>query len=366
MALALMLSAGVSVAPRAQAAESTTTSPATTRATPSANPPGTGKPAPKPEDVTTVESFSIGPGGSLDPSKPGNRVNFTYDAAPGTVIHDTAIVYNFGNVPLPFRVYATDGLNLKDGSLTLLPGDKVPSDVGSWVSFDAQDITIPPLKQALIPITIKVPAAARPGDHVGGVVASSPVDAKNDTGQVITVDRRVGSKMYLRVNGKFHPELAITRLTTDYSYSLSPTDGRAKISFRVENRGDVRLGGIPVVKVSGPLGFGERSIKLPALKDLLPGGTADLSADIPKVGSWFTVHTTVQLTPEGTTDLGTLKASQGSDTSFTPPITVLVVLAVATIVALLWSRARKRRLEDEALLADVDAPEGDYANSVGP
>ncbi len=353
--LALLLLWGVTITDpvHAEDTEPTTTVPAPTGAAP-----GTTS-----ADVT-VESFSIGPGGSLDPSLPGDRTNFSYDAAPGTIIHDSAIVYNIGNVPLPFHVYATDGFNQENGTFDLLTGEKVPVDVGSWVKFDSQDLTIPPGQQATIPITITVPADAAPGDHVGGVLASSPIEGRNDTGQIVTFDRRVGAKLYVRVTGRVHPELAITKLDTGYSHSVNPLGGSAKVSFRIENRGDVRLGGVPVVTISGPFGLGEKKIALPALVDLLPGGYADLSVEFHDVGAWFLDSTEVKLTPVGTNDLGTVKAVNGSDATLAPPITVLVLALLVGLA--LWQRARRRRLRTEQQLTSTPLQESDLAESVAP
>ncbi|MCE9621114.1 MAG: DUF916 domain-containing protein [Actinomycetia bacterium] len=337
--LAMLLLSGAMIAPFAYAEDA---APPTTEPTPAPTP--TDDTAVPPENVI-VESFSIGPTGSLDPSQPGDRVNFSYDAAPGVVIHDSVTVYNVGNVALPFHVYSTDGFNQTDGTFDLLTGDELPTDVGSWVTFDAQDLTIPAGKQALIPITITVPADASPGDHVGGIVASSPIEGKNDTGQIITVDRRVGAKLYIRVTGTLHAELAVTQLNGDYSHALNPLGGGAKVSFRIENRGDVRLGGSPVVTVSGPFGFGEQSIDLPPLVDLLPGETADLSVDFDDVGAWFIDSVSVEITAVGATENESVDPVRGESSMFAPPITLLVVLAL--LVALwLWLRSRRQRRAD--------------------
>jgi len=358
--LTLLLLGAATIAPLAHAEEA---SPPTTvpEPTPTAPAPTDGTSGTPVGDVI-VESFSIGPTGSLDPSQPGNRTNFSYDSAPGVVIHDSVTVYNVGNVPLPFHVYSTDGFNQTDGTFDLLTGDQIPTDVGSWVTFDSQDLTVPAGQQAVIPITITVPPDARPGDHVGGVVASSPIEGKNDTGQVITVDRRVGAKLYVRITGKLNPELAITRLNGDYSHAVNPLGGSAAVSFRVENRGDVRLGGTPVVAISGPFGLGKKTITLPPLTDLLPGGTADLTVEFDDVGAWFIDTVSVELTTVGTTDLGTVEKVRGSGRMFAPPISVLVVLALLVALAL-WLRARRRRRLEELPATEKRAGEADRAGS---
>jgi len=352
--LTLLLLWGATFVPPAHAEDAapptTEPVPTTTAPPPISTPPG---------DVI-VESFSVGPTGSLDPSQPGDRTNFSYDSAPGVVIHDSVTVYNVGNVPLPFHVYATDGFNQTDGTFDLLTGDQVPTDVGSWVTFDSQDLTVPAGQQAVIPITITVPPDARPGDHVGGVVASSPIEGRNDTGQVITVDRRVGAKLYIRITGQLQPELAITKLDGDYSHAVNPLGGSATVSFRVENRGDIRLGGTPVVTVSGPFGLGKKTITLPPLTDLLPGSTADLTVEFDDVGAWLIDTVSVELTTVGSTDLGIVEKVRGSGRMLAPPISVLVVLALLVALAL-WLRARRRRRLEELPTTEKRAGEADRA-----
>lgn len=128
--------------------------------------------SPSAENYT--HSWSIGPAGSLDPNQPGNRSNLTYDATPGSTITDAVVISNFGNVQLNFRIYATDAVNAEDGQVDLLLGDQQPTDVGSWVQIAQENVTVPPGMELTLPITITVPPDARPGDHVGGIVASSP------------------------------------------------------------------------------------------------------------------------------------------------------------------------------------------------
>ena len=71
-------------------------------------------------------------------------------------------------------IYSTDALNGDGGGFELLPGDQAPTDVGSWVQVAQENLTVPPGMEITLPITITVPPDARPGDHVGGIVASSP------------------------------------------------------------------------------------------------------------------------------------------------------------------------------------------------
>jgi hypothetical protein len=145
--------------------------------------------------VEQVHSWSLAPGGSSDPVQAGNRVDLAYDAVPGTTIDDAVTFYNYSNVTLNFRVYATDAFNNDTGEFDILPGSDEPTDVGSWVALAQENITVVPCSQATIPLTITVPDDASPGDHAGAVVASSATSGSNSDGQTVTVDRRTGTRM---------------------------------------------------------------------------------------------------------------------------------------------------------------------------
>ena len=293
-----------------------------------------------PTSVELVESWTLTPGGSDNGDAAGSRPNLTYQLAPGAVVHDSVIVFNLGNVPLDFKVYSTDAFNNADGEFDLLAGDATPVDAGSWVTFAQNGITLPPGKQATIPITVSVPLDASPGDHVGAIVASNVAVSDNGGGQVVNVDRRTGTRLYIQVDGPLKPELAIAQLQTDYHHAVNSFGGSADVTFRVENRGNVRLTGTPTVSVSGPFGIGKRSVTLPALSELLPGQHVDLHAKLDGVAALLLDSTTVRVVP-GASSAGDATAATGNDTTFAPPITVLLIL-VLLLCGLMVFRAYRR------------------------
>jgi hypothetical protein len=290
-----------------------------------------------------VESWTITPGGSADGTQPSNRPNLSYQVAPGTVIDDTVTVYNLGNLPMDFRVYATDAYNNEDGDFALLAGDEVPVDVGSWVTLGQEGIVLPPGKQATIPLTIKVPVDATPGDHVGGIVASNVAVSDNGDGQVVNVDRRTATRMYIQVNGELMRELAVTNLTTKYHQAVSPLGGSAGVSFRVENRGNVRLGGTPRITISGPLGVGKITLTLPSLTELLPGEDVTLHATLENAPALFLGSTKVQIIPADQAQVDGVKEAIGRDRFFAPPLAAMVAIVLVLLIILIV-RMRRRRL----------------------
>lgn len=291
-------------------------------------------------DQVVEESWALAPAGSLDPNEAGNRPELSYASDQGSVIEDAVTLYNFGTVQLTFKLYATDAYNGDAGEFALPPGDQTPTDVGTWVTLAQDLITIPPGTQATIPVTIRIPADAAPGDHVGAILASSPTLGTGDTGQILTLDRRTGTRLYVRVNGDLFPELAVTDVDTSYHHSLSPLGGSAHVTFRVENRGNIRLSGTPMITISGPFGIGERKVTLTDFPELLPGQDVTLSADIDDVVAGVMDSTTVRVVPHGAEDAGAVKGTSGDDVTFAPPISVLIALLVI-VLAVLFRRYRR-------------------------
>ncbi len=293
-----------------------------------------------------VQSWALVPANDL-PDKGGSRSTLTYVADQGAVIQDAVTLLNYGTDAQTFRVFATDAFNNADGQFDVLASDQVPADVGTWVTFPQEMVTVPAGKQVTIPISITIPAGASAGDHVGAILASSPSVGAGGNGQVITVDRRTGSRLYLRVNGPLFPELAVADVETSYHQSANPLDGSAHVTYRIENRGNVRLGGGATLTIGGPLGLGNQTVTLPDIPELLPGQDVVLSADVDGVPAAFLDRTTIRVRPTGSADLGTVRESAGSDLTFAPPLAVLGFL-LALLFGLLAFRAYRRRVLGES------------------
>jgi uncharacterized membrane protein len=257
---------------------------------------------------------------------------------------------------MTFRVYATDAFNNGDGQFDALPGDKPAKEVGTWVSIPQENVTLPPGKMVNIPITVTIPVDATPGDHAGAILASNTTEGAvsiNDSGgqSQVAVDRRTGTRLYIQVAGALKPQLAITKVSSTYHTSLNPLNGTTDVSFRVENRGNTRLTGVPVVEVAGLFGIGKETVKMTKLVELLPGQFVDLKTTVNGVPALGIASVTVSIKPESVEGrpMEGVSVATGSSTSFAPPVTLLLVL-LAVFMVLLTMRAYQRR-RDAALAA---------------
>ncbi|MGI5151581.1 WxL protein peptidoglycan domain-containing protein [Plantactinospora sp. CA-294935] len=283
-------------------------------------------------------------------SKP-QRPNFSYDIVPGQRIEDSIRVRNFGAEPLTLAVYASDARTTSSGALDLLPAGEQPTDVGRWIVLDTAVIEVPPKKFVDVPFTMVVPAGAENGDHTGGIVTSYRSPGTDNKGRAVVVDRRLGTRMYVRVGGELRPELTISDVRISYSGTTNPLrPGDARVTYTVTNTGNVRLGAEQLVAVPGRLGFPGREVVLERMPELLPANSLTFSVDVPDVWPTFRTAGRVELRPVPTRD-GDVFAPEtplanDSAATWSIPWSQLVLLLVAVLAVLwvLWRvRGRRRR-----------------------
>lgn len=305
---------------------------------------------PVPDDTGVVHSWALAPGDGS--AQAGERPNLTYEIAPGGRVDDVVTVYNFSNVQLTFGLYATDAFNNEDGSFNLLPADQEPTDVGTWLTMPVESVTVPAGKQALVPITIEVPVDASPGDHVGALLASSAAVGTGPDNAVVTLDRRTGTRLYVRVPGQLRSELSVEDLSVSYDASANPFGGGAEVSYTIVNRGNVRLAGTQQVSVSGPFGVLRRHLDVQDVPELLPGESIDVTTsldDVPATGLAFAKVELDPRSPLGGED--DLEERSTSASTRAVPYTVLALLIVVIFVALARRAYRRHRSE----VAVIDA-----------
>ena len=206
---------------------------------------------------------------------PDGRKAFTYNnLKPATAIHDYVGVTNFSSTPVTFSLTAADAFNTTTGAIDLLSSEQKSKDVGSWVSFAKTTLTIQPGERVNEPFTVTIPSNASPGDHTGGVIASTLLAATNAQGAKVNVDRRLAVPLYLRVAGPLHPGLAIESVSTRYHGTYNPLGGgNIDVTYTVHNTGNERLDLNQDVSVTGFFGITLARGHAKNLVNLLPNST---------------------------------------------------------------------------------------------
>lgn len=308
--------------------------------------PGAGAPAdggqpPGAVGDAEVHSWTLVPASDEPDRAASYRPNLSFDLAPGTTVEDAVTVFNYSTVPLNFEVFATDAFNNPDGDFDLLATDEEPVDVGSWVTMAQGHVTVPAKGSATVPITIAVPADARPGDHVGAVLASAPVTGAGPGDQVVTFDRRTGTRLYVRVDGPTQAELAVSQVRTDYRPSLDPLGGSAEVTYRIENIGNVRVGADHVAAVSGPFGLLAQRSSRATVEELLPGEGVMIKTTIDGVAATGVAFTDVDVDPRPVGGAADLSSASGGAITVAPPWTLFALVLVAALAV--YARHAYRR-----------------------
>ncbi|QDW61797.1 hypothetical protein [Oerskovia sp. KBS0722] len=289
------------------------------------------------------------------------RPNYAYSLEPGASLDDGIIVSNYTQGPLTFRVYAADGFMTDAGELDLLPAGEESSALGAWVSFAGEEVTVDGGDSVVVPFTLTVPGDATPGDYAAGVVSSLLVE----NAEGVSVDRRLGSRMHLRVAGDLVPAVVLDDVSVTYDGTLNPfAAGDATVTFTVTNDGNTRLAAGQVVRVAGPWGAAAQATPRVELPELLPGTSVTRTVTVDGVWPLGRVSADVRVTAEVVTAIGATDAeavpvvapATASASTLAVPWTALALLVLLVAAVVLWRRAaRRRRARDERKVAEAVA-----------
>jgi hypothetical protein len=108
-----------------------------------------------------------------DPSLHASQSYFIAVERPGQTYTNSFRIRNLGKQTGTALLYAVDATTGQTSGAVYLDGTKPRRDVGAWVTLGVRSVTLAPGQSRIVPITVHVPAGARPGDHLGGIVAEN-------------------------------------------------------------------------------------------------------------------------------------------------------------------------------------------------
>jgi Bacterial protein of unknown function (DUF916) len=223
-------------------------------------------------------TFGAGPAG---PKKADSRPYLTFVSSPSGTAVDHVAVTNYSHRPLRLNVYTVDAVPATNGAIAFKTKDASRDQAGAWMAVGTPGgtgvITVKPRSTDILPVRVRIPANASPGDHVGGVIVSLNGRVKGTFGRSgkegARFEQRIAVRSVFRISGPLHPLLTIEALKASYSGPLNPfAKGHATVSYVVHNGGNVVLGGPQTVTVSGPFGH-TTATDVPDVPALLPGGS---------------------------------------------------------------------------------------------
>jgi len=291
-----------------------------------------------------------------------SRTSYSYTINPGATVADALVVANRGATELDLGVYAADGYTTESGQFDLLVGDKKSSSIGAWVHSDQDRITVAPGATVEVPFTVTVPENASPGDYAGGIVTSL---AQPDAAQGITVDRRLGVRIALRVAGDLRPGLAVEDLHVGWNGGLNPfAGGDATVTYTLRNTGNAVLSARQTAGIGGPFGwFPTAAGKVDEPPQLLPGESWRMSVPVRDVPATVWLTATATVTPVVVDASGSTTALEPVEATgigwALPWMLLLILLVLAALVVLAVRLLRRRRAglrarEDERVRRAVE------------
>ncbi|MGK0741361.1 hypothetical protein ACSHWG_05700 [Leucobacter sp. Z1108] len=308
------------------------------------------------EDTIGISGQPAGADGA-----PDGRTRFSYAADPGQQLSDQYLVSNAGSLPQTFTILATDAFNDDAGDFALKPTEEAPTDLGSWVRFENGDsriqLELQPGESRLVPFTVAVPDNAAPGDHSGGVVASVVTPEAQ-----VKIDRRLGTRMYVRVSGEIQTGLAVGKLTGDYSGEWwNPLTGTLKLSYTVENIGNIALASNVSIGANTWFGIPLSTQVGDAIPELLPGGTRTYETTVPGIAAWGYLNPWVKLNPFVEGDDATkrlqVQATTRDAVVVAMPWTVLILLALVALF--IGFRFWRRKVDAQRAAAWIEYTEAE-------
>jgi uncharacterized membrane protein len=273
------------------------------------------------------------------------RTNYSYTVDPGGSVSDAVTISNRGDEALDLRVYAADGSTSDDGQLSLRVAGDPSHAIGAWIVPQQGTVTVAAGETITVPFTLSVPENATPGDYAGGVVTSlSAPDAQNG----VTVDRRLGIRVNLRVGGELTPSLAVENMSVAWNGGLNPfAGGDASLTYTLHNTGNATIAAQPTARVGGVFGLlgmdAAASADVPAL---LPGESWTQTVSIPGVPPVLALIADVSVVPVVTDASGSttpLEAVTGQAVGAAIPWTLLVIVLLVAAAVFLLRRSRRQQ-----------------------
>jgi hypothetical protein len=164
-----------------------------------------------------IAQFAIGPVITKQ-AEPGNN-QFILQGSSGTSLFTSIHIVNFGTAVGTVDLYPVDGVTSQNSGISIPPKSAPRHDVGSWIVFSRQEVTLAAGQSTDVPFTLNIPKNVRDGQH-GGVIVAEPVQAQTNRIQTtkksmitINVHQRVAIGVLVTLPGPLIPNLQTTGIT---------------------------------------------------------------------------------------------------------------------------------------------------------
>jgi hypothetical protein len=183
----------------------------------------------------------------LNPNENLNRRKppLVYQLKPTRSVEDVLTIRNFSpDQDYDLRVYAVDSLQGGDGTIAFQLATRPRNNIGQWVRFDQEIITVEAGATTFVPYRITIPENSAPGTFQGGLVAEIATPASDS--QVKIVPRLI-EPIIISIPGRKN-----LRYSLD-DFSMHERDGEPCFHFFFSNNSNVMLFGQATLSIDGTM-----------------------------------------------------------------------------------------------------------------
>ncbi len=210
-------------------------------------------------------------------------VDKRYTLRPGEVKTDSVRVVNDGTTPLRFVVY-TRPYSVNDEQYTPdFTSNPKNADVYRWMRFEKTAYELKAGETADVPYTIQVPENASPGGHYGVLFAETQTQ-ESDTGNAVLRKKRVGSIMYVTVDGDVRLGGSRSEISVPFFQTQAPISGTQTI----KNTGNTDFQVTSTFSVADL--FGDTKYTNTAVNPVLPETSRTIRSEWREDARWFGLY----------------------------------------------------------------------------
>ncbi len=242
-----------------------------------------------------------------DAEPSASQFAFVLDGQSGQTLTRTLRITNGGMTPGDVHLFPVDATTAQTSGTVYLAEPDPRNDVGAWIKLDTSDITMVPGESKDVTLTITIPASARPGQHLGGVVAADSAVAVNTAagGATLNVKTRTVTSVQVNVPGQTVEKMTVTGVTGGGKL------GQQVLMLGLRNEGTIPVSPTGTIVVTNARGEELQNISL-KLDKILPDTMIEYPMEVQKTAL----------------DAGDYKANinltfgQGSEAHSTVPFTI--------------------------------------------
>jgi WxL Interacting Protein, peptidoglycan binding domain/WxL Interacting Protein, host binding domain len=121
--------------------------------------------------VAPAAAWGSGATFALKPAVPTKTGYFVLKGQPGQTVRGAVRVLNVGTAPGRSGLYSVDATTGQTSGAVYRSRQEPRRDVGAWIKLAKSSVTLAPGQSQVVSFSIRIPAGAATGQHLGGIVA---------------------------------------------------------------------------------------------------------------------------------------------------------------------------------------------------